>query len=79
MNTMEGCLTYNTNMGVNIHREGRIKHINSNGGGGCLVSASAVTQSGNQIQFNIALRPERPQGLLGTGGQGRPPPLSYSS
>ena len=29
--------------------------------------------------FYVALRPQRPQGLLGTGSPGRPPPLSHSS
>ena len=31
------------------------------------------------IPFNIALRPQRPYGLLGTGNPGRPPRLSLSS
>ena len=33
-----------------------------------------------QFQFNAALRPQRPYGLLGTvGSPGRPPPLSHSA
>ena len=31
------------------------------------------------VQFNVALRPQRPQGLLGTESPGRPPRLSHSS
>ena len=30
-------------------------------------------------QFNLALRPQRPYGLLGTGSLRRPPRLSHSS
>ena len=29
--------------------------------------------------FSVALRPQRPYGLLGTGSPGRPPRLSHSS
>ena len=31
------------------------------------------------VQFSVALRPQRPYGLLGTGSPGRPPGLSHSS
>ena len=31
------------------------------------------------VQFNVTLRPQRPQGLLGTESPGRPPRLSHSS
>ena len=37
-------------------------------------SVSVVTH-----EFNVALRPQRPYGLLGTGSQGQPPRLSHSS
>ena len=31
------------------------------------------------FKFIVALRPQRPYGLFGTGGPGRPPRLSHSS
>ena len=31
------------------------------------------------FEFNVALRPQRPYGLLGAGSPGRPPRLSHSS
>ena len=32
-----------------------------------------------KVKFSVALRPQRPQGLLGTASPGRPPRLSHSS
>ena len=32
-----------------------------------------------QIKFSVAVRPQRPYGLLGTGSPGLPPRLSHSS
>ena len=32
-----------------------------------------------ECSLNVALRPQRPQGLIGTGSPGRPPQLSHSS
>ena len=36
-------------------------------------------QHGGRRSFTVALRPQRPQRLSGTGSPGRPPPLSHSS
>ena len=33
----------------------------------------------HEFEFNVALRPQRPYGPLGTGSPGRPPRLSHSS
>ena len=33
----------------------------------------------HEFKFTVALRPQRPCGLLGMGSSGRPPPLSHSS
>ena len=42
---------------------------------------STFTQllSSEILQFSVALRPQRPEGLLGTGSPGRSPPPSHSS
>ena len=43
-------------------------------------STSSLTQLlSSEFEFNVALRPQRPQGLLGTGSPGRPPRLSHNS
>ena len=34
---------------------------------------------GSEFMFSVALSPQRPYGLSGTGGPGRPPRLSHSS
>ena len=33
----------------------------------------------NSVRFSLALRPQKPSGLLGTGSPGRPPRLSHST
>ena len=50
-------------------------------GQGARSSTSTFTQllSSEILQFSIALRPQRPYGLSGTGSPGRPSPLSHSS
>ena len=43
-------------------------------------SFSSVSLYTQEVRsFNVALGPQRPQALLGTGSQGRPPRLSHSS
>ena len=42
----------------------------------CQVSVDVAFKS---FKFNVALRPQRPLGLLGTGSPGRPPRLSHNS
>ena len=43
-------------------------------------SLSSVSLYRQEVRsFTVALRPQRPQGLLGTGCQGRPPQLSHTS
>ena len=42
------------------------------------VSRAKINGFGD-VQFNAALRPQRPYRLLGTGSPGRPPRLSHSS
>ena len=40
-----------------------------------LLVRTAVRVMSAEFKFSVALRPRRPQGLLGTGSPGRPPPL----
>ena len=48
-----------------------------------LYKALPLGQTGSRqivpVKFNVALRPQRPYGLLWTGSPGRPPRLSHSS
>ena len=38
--------------------------------------SASITDSTSSFSSNVALRPQRPYGLLGTGSPGRPPRLS---
>ena len=43
-----------------------------------LRASSVLTDQWHVLEVNVALRPHRPYGLLGTGSQGRPPRLSHN-
>ena len=45
----------------------------------CHITFRASSSSSSSSSSNVALRPQRPRGLLGTGSPGRPPRLSHSS
>ena len=42
-------------------------------------SRNPCSSSGLKLMFSVTSRPQRPEGLLGTGSPGRPPRLSHSS
>ena len=42
-------------------------------------NSKGFSSSRNSFKFSVALRPQRPQGLLGTWSPGRPPRISHSS
>ena len=50
-----------------------------NGPAGRLLGSSSPGNKPVNTFFYVALRPQRPYGLLATGSSGRPPPLSHSS
>ena len=45
----------------------------------CSLSQCPYPDQGTYFKFGVALRPQRPYGLIGTGIQGQPPRLSHSS
>ena len=49
------------------------------GSGGVNIALLATLPRPNSVQFIVALRPQKPYGILGTESPGRPPRISHSS